>query len=462
MTFSIAAGVLLVLAVVLVVWPLLRPRGARDAREHALDVYKDQLDEIDRDRDRGLIEGEQAAAARLEVQRRLVAVARTAPSAPGGVRPRPVVAIVVAALLVGGSVFVYGELGSPRLPGQPLSQRDQSTQIAERREMAAELAQLEPLVDTDAAEDPMFWLALGQLRAELLGPAEAEAAYRDGLGRNPDDPELLAALGESLVGQAGGSVIPVARAAFERALRLRPDQRRALYYLGLAASQEGDDVTAVGHWARLLATSPPDAPWHDSVETMLVAAAGRADLDPVAAVAEARSAAPPMPASTALGPVPEAEGAEQDAMIREMVAGLEARLQEAPDDLQGWIRLGRSQIVLGDEPAGAAAFARARALAPADADVLRAEADAHLAVAERIMGVPKVSDRVVEIYGEVASLDPGDPQPHWFVGLWALQTGDVVAARTAWERVLAMVDPESPDHAAIKQQLEALDSFAGG
>ncbi|MFP4126876.1 MAG: c-type cytochrome biogenesis protein CcmI, partial [Alphaproteobacteria bacterium] len=60
MVFWTAGALVAVASAVLLVWPLVRPRGVGDPREHALAVYRDQLAEVDRDRERNLIDDDQA------------------------------------------------------------------------------------------------------------------------------------------------------------------------------------------------------------------------------------------------------------------------------------------------------------------------------------------------------------------------------------------------------------------
>jgi cytochrome c-type biogenesis protein CcmH/NrfG len=62
---------------------------------------------------------------------------------------------------------------------------------------------------------------------------------------------------------------------------------------------------------------------------------------------------------------------------------------------------------------------------------------------------------------EVAALQPDNPQPHWYLGLYALQRGDVAAAKAAWQRVLDLLGPDNPSYAAVKEQIEALPSSGG-
>ena len=452
-----AVGALLTLAsAALVAWPLLRPRRGTDPREHALAVYRDQLAEVDRDRDRNLIDDEQARAARTEIERRLLQAARVPAGGVAEARGRPLMAVAVAVAVAAGSLGVYVYNGSPGLPGQPLASRDLDERREERERQARQLADLEERAREDAPPSAEFWFSLGRLRAQLVGAGEAAAAFREGLARHPDDPLLMAALGEVLVEAAEGTVTPAAKELFTAVRAQAPDQPQALFYLGMAAAQAGDDRVALRRWGRLLETGPADAPWRASVEQQFREVAERAGAD-----AEAMLAARPGTAPQGSAMAADMSDAEREAMIRSMVDGLAAKLEDDPDDVDGWLRLGRSQLVLGEPEKAIASYARARELAPGNADAVMGEAEARLAAAERVEGVPEVSSRLSELLREVAELQPENPQPHWYLGLHALQRGEVAEARRSWERVLRLLGPDNPSYAAVKEQIEALPRSDG-
>ncbi len=78
-------------AVFAVLWPLLRKLDATAAIDgNDLAVYRDQLEEIERDRDAGLIGASEAEAARVEVSRRLIAAADAAASATPARERKPI------------------------------------------------------------------------------------------------------------------------------------------------------------------------------------------------------------------------------------------------------------------------------------------------------------------------------------------------------------------------------------
>ncbi len=453
LVFWAAVACLAVFAAWVVAMPLLRPRTGADPRTHALAVYRDQLAEVDRDRERGLIGEDEAVAARIEIQRRALHTARETMATSSGERRRPATALGLALGLAVASLAVYAVIGSPGMPGQPLASRNLDELREEREQAAAMLAGLEERAASETApHEAQFWFSLGRLRGDLIGPAEAARAYREGLVRNPQSALLMTALGEALVQQAQGTVTPSARELFRGAIERERDQPQALYYLGTAAVQEGDDERALERWGQLLATAPSDASWRPAVEAQYREVAERMGQDADALLAERQGAAP----LAARG-----DGAEREAMIRSMVDSLAARLAENPDDVDGWLRLGRSRLVLGEADPAVEAFARARALAPDNRDAVAGEAEARLAAAERVDGMPMVDGELVRVLEELATLQPENPQPHWYLGLRALQLGEIDEARASWERVLALLGSDNPSYGVVKQQIDALPESGG-
>src|SRR4051812_31988316 len=124
MTLWFVFALMTAAAIFAVLLPLAKRAPVRGGTETA--VYRDQLDEIARDRAAGLIGESEAEAARIEVSRRLLAAADadSRPIAPSVWRRR---ATAVAALLIlpAGATALYLALGSPQLAGEPVAARMQ-------------------------------------------------------------------------------------------------------------------------------------------------------------------------------------------------------------------------------------------------------------------------------------------------------------------------------------------------
>jgi cytochrome c-type biogenesis protein CcmH len=250
--------------------PLLRPRTAAAARaDYDLTVYKDQLAEIGRDVDRGLLTAGQAEAARTEVQRRILAAAdgATAKAAPAPVSRTMIAAVAV---LVPAVAFgFYSLLGSPWLPDRPFAERK-----ADLTEKARQMSMVQAMVQQLAArleqnpDDGKGWAMLGRSWRVLGEPEKAAAAYRKAITLLPKEVEPRLEYVGMLLDQAQ-ELTPEAVTLLRQVLAIDPDQPDALYFVGQAEAEIGNADKARALWTRLLSRLPPDSPERDQVQKMI-------------------------------------------------------------------------------------------------------------------------------------------------------------------------------------------------
>jgi cytochrome c-type biogenesis protein CcmH len=340
-------------AIFAVLWPLSR-RAALPAGSDVA-VYRDQLDEIERDRTNGLIGEREAEAARVEVSRRLIAAAdAVAPMPAAGAHwRRRALALAAWVLLPLGSAALYLMLGSPQLPGLPQTER--GAMPPEQRSIAELIGRVESHLEQNP-EDGRGWEVLGPVYMRFGRYDDAVKARRNALRLLGPNPEREADLGEALTGAANGVVTTEAREAFERAVRLDGNDFRARYFLGLAAEQDGRTRQAAEIWRSLLAGAPPDADWIGLVRESL------ARVDPQAA---------PGPTADDIAAAARLAPEQQTEMVRGMVARLAERLRQDGADVEGWLRLVRAYMVLGDKDQARSAAAEARRALANEPDKLR-------------------------------------------------------------------------------------------
>jgi len=118
-------------------------------------------------------------------------------------------------------------------------------------------------------------------------------------------------------------------------------------------------------------------------------------------------------------------------MALEMVARLEKRLQEQPDDAAGWLRLGRAYGVMGRQEAAEAAYARAYKLTPDNPEVVAEYASFLYNIDPQNTGGP-----VFSLFSKLLKLDPQNQDAMWFLGLAAFQKGDYKQAPGLWAPLL--------------------------
>ena len=348
-------------AIFAVVWPLGRASRA-SAGGSDLAVYKDQLKEIDSDRACGLIGEAEAEAARLEISRRLLAAA-DAPSgasaaATGSLRSerRRVAAVAALAVLTLGPLGFYIALGSPNIPGEPAFARVTTPKGHEL--IASLVSQVEAHLAT-SPNDGAGWEVLAPVYTRLGRFDDAVQARKKALLLNGPTATREADLGEAETAAANGVVTAEAKAAFERAVASDPKEAKARYFLGLAAEQDGMNDEAASIWRSMLAEAPTGAPWVAFVRQALARVSG----GPVATVE---------PSTADISAVANmSEDARRDT-IRGMVARLADRLHDNGGDVEGWLRLVRAYVVLGDRTKAKDAAADAkRALGERPDDVRR-------------------------------------------------------------------------------------------
>lgn len=339
-------------------WPLYR-RGPPEpaSRDAELAVYRDQLAEIDRDAARGLIATEEAQATRNEVSRRMLAAADPKKAAEPGRSPPGARRAALVSALVGIPVVAlstYLAFGRPDLPGMPRSER--LATAVERTDFAAMVAQVEAHLAANP-RDAQGWLVLAPTYRSMGRYDEAAEAFARALEIVPATPDLLTDFGEALVLTDDGLVSATARDAFEQALALDSGHAKALFYRALADRQDGKHAQALATWRTMLEDAPPDAPWRPAVERQM------------ASLEREQSGAPRLSAED-IAKAEDLAGDDRQAMIRSMVDGLARRLEQEGDDLQGWLRLARARMVLGEPDAAVAALRTAEHHFSDDPDAL--------------------------------------------------------------------------------------------
>lgn len=144
-------------------------------------------------------------------------------------------------------------------------------------------------------------------------------------------------------------------------------------------------------------------------------------------------------------------------MVMEMVARLEQRLAQQPDDAEGWARLGRAYQVLERWDEARAAYGRAHALAPNDAEILSAYAG--FLISEN-PGDP--APEAVKLFGRLHEMEPEHPGALWVLGLASYNASEFPRAIRYWESLLAVLPPESEVEPQVRRAIEAARAQAEG
>lgn len=374
MIWLVLIGMMLATAA-LAVAPLLRAsRDVAPASDAMVAFHRRQLAELEADETRGVIGPDEATAARREIERRLLRAADTHGAAVGAARP-PLLALQTVAgallVLIVGATAVYGALGRPGLSGQAHRADEAAAQPV--ADGGPTLGQALDQLGAHLAEHPddlEGWWLYGRTLTGVGRHSAAANAFGRAARLDPHDAELRIAQGEALMRVNDGQVTLPVRVAFAWAATLAPEHPALQYYRGLALLQEEKPDEARAVWAGLAERATGAEPWAAGLTAQLGA------LDRQLAARDRPAVAPPLDRETAAD-IAALPADEQRAMVEAMVDRLAARLEETPEDVDGWRRLARAQAVLGRPERARVAFRRALDVASADqAAVIQREMDA--------------------------------------------------------------------------------------
>lgn len=332
--------------------------------EKSLQVYRDQLDEIDRDQARGVLPSDQAEAARLEVKRRVLAL----PSdLQAGQRPR--VALMPSwmsnlglglglMLIILASLGLYVKFGQPGLPMLGYEARLAAASDPETTDHAARLRYLELQLGEDGTvSDQAERLEMSRelARRYIVGdePIKGLEAMRLATKIAPKNADLWAEFGEMIfsLGMAQGVVPPAARQAIGRSLQLDPNNPRGLFVSALILTEDQRFDQALGLLAALRQQVPDEEPLSLALDQRM---------SDIRQLAKEAAEAPQAPGPTAedVAAAQDMNAEDRNVMIEGMVQRLADRLADEPDDFDGWARLANAYLVLGRVPEAKAAAER--------------------------------------------------------------------------------------------------------
>lgn len=349
-------------------------------------VYKDQLAALEVDLERGVIASDAYGSAKVEISRRLLAAdkrASTQNTAPRDVALKPV-GLAVVAVMFAGSLGLYGVMGKPKLPDQPLVARLEAAKIARSNRLTQSQAESK-LEQLPLQAEPEYLALIEKLRTtmetregdvegwKLLSLHESRignfrAAWRaqekvialsgdKATGTNFED------LAEFMVVATNGYVSVEAEQALAKALRLDPTLPRARYYSGLALAQNGRADVAYRMWVGLLEEGPADAPWVALIRGQIGKVARAAGINPANIDA-------PGPNAQQVEDAQQMSEADRKEMIRGMVGGLAERLATQGGGVNDWARLIRAYGVLGETANASAIWNEAKGVFSKDAQAM--------------------------------------------------------------------------------------------
>jgi cytochrome c-type biogenesis protein CcmH len=364
---------------------LLRPlkRAQEAAVEPAaadLAVYRDQLRELEAERERGLVVESELESARAEVARRLLkragsgdAAGNTAQSGDDTASRERAQRIYlgVAALLPLLAIGLYLASGSPQLSGHPFAERQTADEGASS--IVALIAKVEERL-REHPEDGKGWDVIAPIYLRLGRYADAAHAFAEANRLEGESVRRLLGFAEATLMAENGIVSEAVQRTALRILTLEPQRIEVGVWLALAKEQDGDLAAAAAGYRELLAKAPENAQWRAAVSERLdlvtkklagekpgenmganaPAPQASGSKAPVTSSAEPNAVEPSSTDPSTMSPE------QREAFILSMVNRLAARLKENGKDAAGWIRLARAYKVLGRDQDALSALASAR------------------------------------------------------------------------------------------------------
>lgn len=322
--WSISA-VLVLLALLVLLWPLLRRSSDGDIGRQAA-LLRDQLDALKSAHATGLLtqaDFDSRKQALSEAALALVdAPVRQARPLPGVASATAIILLVALPLL---TLWLYQQIGNPNaMPFAPTG--TVATAVSSATSAGADAQQAPDL--TVAAErlaerlqsnpnDAEGWLLLGRTYRSIERFAQARDAFARASALVPETPDMLSEYAEAMgLAATPRGLAGEPESLLDRALELDPNHQRSLWLKGFALRQSGNADAARGYWERLLTQIEPGTPVADAVQEQLalLPADGSAQSSPAApATASARASAVASPASSGgisirVGLAPELQG----------------------------------------------------------------------------------------------------------------------------------------------------------
>ena len=341
--------------------PLIRAPGrTAPAASHDMEVYRDQLAELERDRDRGLISEKDAEEARAEIGRRLLKADAENKKADTEARSGSTRLIALAAVLSIPLVSwgFYASLGSPDMPDQPLVAR--MTKPPQQNTVTELIARAESHLERNP-DDAEGWAVLAPIYMRTGRFPDAVTAWRRVIALKGEDASRLTGLGEALGAAGGGLVNGDSLAAFNAALKLDPADEKARFFVAVGDAQAGKLEEARARWQAIVDGAKSDSPWKEAALSA-IETSKRGQQQAAQAPAASQPVAPSAPGPTAeqVEAAKDMTAQDRQAMIEGMVAQLDAKLNDNPGDIDGWMRLIRAYSVMGKKEEAGSALTRAR------------------------------------------------------------------------------------------------------
>jgi cytochrome c-type biogenesis protein CcmH len=446
--FWIIAGLLTLIAAVVLAAPLFDTRKFKGEDAFALEVYRDQLAELSRDEQRGLLSADQARAAQIEIERRILALdegKKFQPARP----PSHRLTLAMAVILPLAGFGLYLMLGSPQLPSQSAMER-----LAEERQRTSpEIQALEAKV-ASAPSDAQSWIDLGRAYVAVERAKDAADSFAKAMALGRGEPDLLRQYAHVAILARQGRVAADAQGALRRVLAADPTDPTARFFLALGKAQNDDVEGALTDWLTLERQLPAEAPLRALVTENIDKAARQLGKDPAKLPGRFAGANGPGPSADDMAAAAQMSPEQRQAFIESMVERLAARMKDEPENLEGWIKLANAYGVLEKREQARAAWAEAAKRAPSRIDVQLDYAGA--LIQGRTDLAHQLPAEFPDAVKRIRTLDPENPLGLFYAGVVARAEGRPEEAKALWQKVLGLMPEGSSERQQLQREIDNL------
>lgn len=275
--FWVFTAGLVLLALLFVLPPLLRARSPatlRQRRQVNIDVYRDQLRDLETEHAQGTLDETQFQAAKLELENRLADDALSDEDKDHPITARSGKKLGIALgiaipLLAFGIYFLIGNPWAIKEAVQPVAG-------GQHGDFTAMLDNVRSKAEANPG-DGNAWLLLAKTYAVMERWQDANPAYAKAVQLLPKDAAALAGYAESLAVLNNRVLQGQPAELLRKALEINPQEPKALELAGVNAFQEENYAQAAHYWKQLLKQLPPDSPYAMDIALALKEAKGHAE-----------------------------------------------------------------------------------------------------------------------------------------------------------------------------------------
>ena len=280
MAFVLASLLLVALALLGLLWPVLRNRAVQTVSHQEVNaaIYRRQLAQLDEDRIQGRIDVATYEQDKLELQQRLLEEMGGSPEAVSVSAPRlgKVTALVIAGSIPLLALVIYALVGNPSLGLNPEAMQAQSQQQPPMTQQDIEnmVSKLAAKLEKEPGNIE-GWTMLGRSYLQMQRYADAVKVYERIMPAVQTNPDLLVSYAEALAGAGGNSLKGKPTAVLAQALKIDPQHPMGLWLLGTAAAELGEYKRAIVAWEQLKKLLQPGGEDYALVESAIAEANNR-------------------------------------------------------------------------------------------------------------------------------------------------------------------------------------------